>query len=222
MEQFNNFFLSNPFLKDIALDDLKYIVSHSKIKLYQRGQVVYYQHDVSRHLFIVLSGALKEFCCSKYGNEHVHRLIENGECFGEEAILKDSRYDHNVQAISPVQLLEFPSESLKEKIYYSAGFASAFLTKILEQKNKIELKTESFNLLTAPQKIASFILDRSNGAKSFSLPYEKSCISSYLGMKPETFSRAIKKLKEIGLVLNSNKVIIKDIEQLKEFCDYQN
>jgi len=49
------------------------------------------------------------------------------------------------------------------------------------------------------------------------LPYEKALIASRLGMQPESFSRALKRLKPIGVEVRGDDVTITDIRSL---CAY--
>jgi hypothetical protein len=49
------------------------------------------------------------------------------------------------------------------------------------------------------------------------LPYEKSLIASRLGMQPESFSRAILKLRPIGVQVEREHVAIADVSSLSAF-----
>ncbi len=51
------------------------------------------------------------------------------------------------------------------------------------------------------------------------LPYDKSLIASYLDMKPETFSRSLKKFKTAGFQVNKDSVILPKVGALCGFCD---
>ena len=50
------------------------------------------------------------------------------------------------------------------------------------------------------------------------LPYNKSTIAASLGMKPESLSHAMSKLKTYGVSVKSYDVILSDIAVLKRFC----
>jgi CRP/FNR family transcriptional regulator, dissimilatory nitrate respiration regulator len=58
-----------------------------------------------------------------------------------------------------------------------------------------------------------------SGAVRIALPFEKAPNASRLGMKPESFSRALGKLAELGVVVERYSVIIPDVERLAAFAD---
>jgi CRP-like cAMP-binding protein len=57
--------------------------------------------------------------------------------------------------------------------------------------------------------------------ESFDLPYSKTLIASRLGMELETFSRTLNKLKEHGISVNGNRVMITDLARISEYvCSF--
>ncbi len=51
------------------------------------------------------------------------------------------------------------------------------------------------------------------------MPYEKSLIASRLGMKPESFSRALGKLSVLGVTVDRESVRIDDVGRLAAFAE---
>jgi len=54
---------------------------------------------------------------------------------------------------------------------------------------------------------------------TFRLPYSKSLIASYLGIKPESFSRALILLKEEGISLANKTINLESGDELCKYCD---
>ena len=50
------------------------------------------------------------------------------------------------------------------------------------------------------------------------LPYDKRLLAGRLGMKPESLSRALGKLREIGVNDREGTITISDISELRAFC----
>ena len=81
---------------------------------------------------------------------------------------------------------------------------------------------EQIKVLSAPQRIADFLIDQCaqrEGACTVELPYEKSLIASRLGMKPESFSRALKRLRPLGVTVQREKASIADLRVLMRFVE---
>ncbi|WP_201341374.1 helix-turn-helix domain-containing protein [Abyssogena phaseoliformis symbiont] len=54
---------------------------------------------------------------------------------------------------------------------------------------------------------------------TFELPYSKSLTAAYLGMKPESFSRALAELKKDGIILDNKKIKSANGHELCGCCD---
>ena len=51
------------------------------------------------------------------------------------------------------------------------------------------------------------------------LPYDKTLVASKLGMQPETFSRALSKLKKnTGIEVQGSIITIPDFKMLSDYC----
>ena len=85
-----------------------------------------------------------------------------------------------------------------------------------------EKDIETRALQEAPQRIGCFLLGlcdkNAEGATTIHLPYEKTVIAEQLGIRPETFSRALVKLqKDLGLKIKGAEIAVGDIEQLADY-----
>jgi DNA-binding Lrp family transcriptional regulator len=50
------------------------------------------------------------------------------------------------------------------------------------------------------------------------LPYRKSLIASRIGIAPESLSRAMARLVELGVKSRGDEVAIEDVKKLRRFC----
>ena len=56
-----------------------------------------------------------------------------------------------------------------------------------------------------------------SGPAAIALPYEKALIANRLGMQPESFSRALARLRDLGVTVERDNVHIKDLAKLIAF-----
>ena len=85
-------------------------------------------------------------------------------------------------------------------------------------------EVEQLKARSAPQRIADFLVKQTpmtSGPARITLPYEKALIASRLGIKPESFSRALGKLAELGVVVDRDSVSIDDVARLAAFAEGQ-
>ena len=80
---------------------------------------------------------------------------------------------------------------------------------------------EQLQVLSTAQRVGDFLLrfcPPGPGNAVFELPFDKSLIARRLGMKPETFSRALAKLRAVGIETHGATVSVEDLERLRAYC----
>ena len=123
----------------------------------------------------------------------------------------------------PLRLEEIiDGEALRRKIRENPDLALSMLASASHQLKHLVEQIEQIKLLSAPQRIADFLIKQCRtrqGACVVELPYEKALIASRLGMKPESFSRAIAKLRNLGVSVDHEFVSIADVTTLIGFVE---
>ena len=81
----------------------------------------------------------------------------------------------------------------------------------------IESQIEQLTVRSSPERLAKFLFELSgvrSGQTTVQLPLDKALIAGRLGMQPETFSRALSRLRNQGVTCNGNAVHIADVSAL--------
>lgn len=85
----------------------------------------------------------------------------------------------------------------------------------------LEMQVEHLSVMTAPQRIGCFLIKlcRRKAVHSVELilPYDKGLVAMSLGMKLETFSRALHQLKPVGVGVMGAVVTVADVQRLQEY-----
>jgi CRP-like cAMP-binding protein len=82
---------------------------------------------------------------------------------------------------------------------------------------------EQIKVRSAPQRIADFLIriaPTREGAAVVDFPFEKSLLANRLGMKPESFSRALRRLRAYGVTVDREVVKIADVGRLLSLVEY--
>ena len=80
---------------------------------------------------------------------------------------------------------------------------------------------EQLQVRSGTQRVADFLLKlcpAEDGPAEIALPYDKSLIASRLGMKPESFSPPLARLRDLGVCSDRSHVSIADAAVLAEYC----
>ncbi len=205
-------------------DDLKNIISHSHIQNYSKGVLLFLESEVAIRFYVVLEGWVKMFNGNIDGAESVIQMIGPGKTIAETSVLLNTAFPTSAKVVEDAKILSIPASIIREKIKHNSNLAQNMLISVASHSQELLHQIGQINLKTSQQRVAWFLLNlflengkRVEGTK---LPYDKSLIASYLGMKPETFSRALQNLKEEGnILIKQNNIILSRPHSLCEYCD---
>lgn len=188
----------------------------------EKNQSLMVQNDPADWFYYIVSGWVKLFRETKSGDEAVIELLGAGEFVGENTFFEGNIYSSDAAAIEPAEIIRFPSSLLKEALATSHATAVAMLQIYASKNERQTRELESLKLQGTPQRIGCFLLRECKGQKagthSFELPYGKSLVAAQLGMKGETFSRALAKLKAATRIdVRGGKIWIPDIARLANY-----
>ncbi len=165
-----------------------------------RGEVIYRRGESATGLFVLETGHVKLSITSDKGPEKVIDLISPGQSFGEAAMVLSHPYLHNAQALEDGLLIWIPKESVDKAAEKYAGFSRRLMTSLALQCESLQHDIELVNLHSASERVADYLLHQPIEEGKTRLRFDKRVIASKLGLKPETFSRALQQLKMQGLI----------------------
>lgn len=227
-ETYRNFVKNIPLFSEFPEGNITTLLKNAHIKHYQKGKVLFFVEDKTEYFFIVVSGWVKLFRETRDGHESVLALLTEGDSFGKSAILEDTTYPYSAEVTDESVLLLIPSSFLRTMTQDNNKFDS-LMTKLMKSRlhdmNQLGLQSEHRVLMTSAQRAGCFLLrlcrKQYESSITLQLHYEKSLVAARLGMTPETFSRSLNQLREIGVETNYSKVTIHNIRQLRVYvCDH--
>lgn len=210
------------FLQSLPEEVLDELLASATKKEYQRGDTMFLQGDPATHIFIVLEGWVKLFRISTNGNEAVVNVFSRGQSFGEAAALQSAIYPVSCDAVTDCVLASVPANKLINLIKERPEISLSVIASTFRHLHDLVGQLEQIKSHTGGQRIAQFLLDLApveSGACVVSLPYDKTLIAGRLGMKPESLSRAFKKLSEVGVRIERNCASVEDLDRLRDYAD---
>jgi CRP-like cAMP-binding protein len=177
----------------------------------------------------VLEGFVKLFCGNVDGEEAVLQIIGSGRGIIETSVLLDAPFPTGAKVVESAKILSIPSSIVRECIKNNGNLANNMLSTVANSSKELLNQLSQLSLKTVQERVGWFLLNlsleneraaTSRVSSSFELPYDKALIASYLGMKPETLSRALQSLKEEGSVsVERDTVKLSEKTSLCKYCD---
>ena len=190
-------------------------------RAYARGETLFSQGDPADGFFCVIDGWTKLYRLREDGEEVVVAIFSSGETFAEVAMFLGGRYPASCEAVAPSRILKIDAENLRRAVLAEPQLAFDMLAAASLRLRQLVDEIEQLKARSAPQRIAAFFVELSPeraGPARIELPYEKALIAARLGMKPESFSRALGKLSEFGVKVNRDHVDIEDVARLNAYA----
>lgn len=209
------------FFAKLPEDNLQAFLKAGRICNYAKQSNVFMQGDDADRLFVVLNGWVKLYRETSEGDEAVLALFTRGDVFGEAAIFGSVGYPFSAEAAEETKLLEIPSDVLRGQAKSNHEVMARIMYSMSREMRNLQMENEHLALMSAPQRVGCLLLQLSSGmvgaGGTFSFPYDKSLAAGRLGMKPETFSRALAQLKPVGVTVSGPEITIDKFSILVDY-----
>lgn len=207
-----------PLFHDFTEREYETFLSHTEIRSYQKGELLFERNSPSRYVFLLLEGKT----CLERTDINGKRSILNqfqtpGTMMGEViAFLKlDYDFDLVCETDSTVMLIDreilvhFPDEVLQRKIMNN-------LIVILSEKALfLNRKTQIISSYSLRQKIANYLFQYKNNDR-VTLTMTRQEWADYLGTTRPSLSRELSKMESEKIIrICNNEIAILDREQFQ-------
>jgi CRP/FNR family transcriptional regulator len=181
---------------------------------YEAGEAIYRRGDHFKSLYVVQCGVAKSETDTVDGRHQVTGFYLPGDLIGIDSV-STGRQPCDVIAVGKTWVCEIPFTQLEQLCIEVPGLLHEVFMRMARRIHHDEYNSLVSRGEPADTRVLSFLAENFQklaGSKYISgnylhLPMSKADLSSYLGMKPETFSRSMKRLQDKGYIINSAKHI---------------
>ena len=213
---------------DLSEEELGYISEKMIARHYESGKFIFLEDSEGEQCFFVVQGSVKVTRLSKDGREVILAMLNEGEFFGEMALLDGESRSANVIALEETEVLTLNREDFLVVLHDYPQIAIQLLKEMAHRLRKSDRQIASLSLSDAEKRIALCVIRFADeqgiikrGQVSIpKMPIQQD-IANMAGTSRETVSRAINLLeKEHFIKRQGRELLILDYKQfIKEF-DY--
>jgi len=211
---------------DLSEEELGYISEKMIARHYESGKFIFLEDSEGEQCFFVVQGSVKVTRLSKDGREVILAMLNEGEFFGEMALLDGESRSANVIALEETEVLTLNREDFLVVLHDYPQIAIQLLKEMADRLRKSDRQIASLSLSDAEKRIALCIIRFADeqgiikrGQVSIpKMPIQQD-IANMAGTSRETVSRAINLLeKEHYIKRQGRELLILDYKQfIKEF-----
>ncbi|MBC8239614.1 MAG: cyclic nucleotide-binding domain-containing protein [Alphaproteobacteria bacterium] len=212
----------NPLLAGMSDDTFMNLLVDATMRRYPRGTSLFMQGEQADRFFVVMAGWIKGFRQTPDGRESVIAVFGPGESFAEAAMFVSGTYPISTEIVADARLLVIPRSSVLKQLREDPDIALKMLSSMSSRLRGFVQQVEQLTVKSATQRLAAFLeklVDVEEGPDEFELPLDKMLIAGRLGMQPETLSRALSKLRSVGVATEGHRVIVRDAAALRAIND---
>jgi len=206
--------------KGLDKQQLEKVLAHSNLHKLKKEQILFSQGDEVCCFYLVLSGMVKLFRLSPDGQEKVIEVVNSGETFAEALMFLDNpNFPVSAAALSEAQVVSFNSADFLKMLQQSPQTCITLLGTMSQRIRGLVQEIDNLSVQTGRQRLAAYIIEHASDDGKLHLPIAKSVLASRLSIKPETFSRIIKQLRNSETItVDGANIEIIDVDQLEDFA----
>jgi CRP-like cAMP-binding protein len=220
------FLTTVPIFAHVNPEQLQPLTGKLHRRRYQRGEVVFHQDDPADRLHIIVHGKVRISITSEDGREKDLALLQQGECFGEMALLDGSRRSATASAIDPLETMILFREDFLEFLDQHPEVVedtTGMLTRRLRAVNRM---LGDLAFLDVPTRVAKQLLElakASTGEAAWQGPVEVAVgqeeLARLVGASRETVSRSLNSYRRLGILQTSHRrITIQDRQALERMA----
>lgn len=215
---------SLPIFHGLEPEALRELMNSAHAVQHQKGATLLTQGEPAPRFYVVLEGWCGASKGNTEGQEAILQLFHRGDFFFETVLAESGDISPiNLVALTPVHVLSLLPGAVRAAQKRSGVLTTTMMGIATKNAQDLREHIEQLTLHTAEQRVGRFLLqmrfNTSPEGKDIVLPFEKSDIAAYLGIKPETLSRVFKALSKQGFIIDRSHLRMPSPEALCKYCD---
>lgn len=212
-----------PLFRGFSRADLDGLLKDASIQIVDENQPIRDLTGATPAIYVFLEGHVRVSTARTGGTGTVVDIQGPGTILGIDALFADHPEPIMAETLTPARIAVIPVGPFRTYLVQHfevslnlLGWYSGRLRQQISQVGQLKLQTTA-------QRVGTYLLgltDVLTGSALVRLPLEKRHLAQKLAMKPETLSRSLARLKELGVNASAdgNGLIIDDIDTLRNFC----
>ncbi|SFL08129.1 Crp/Fnr family transcriptional regulator [Halanaerobium salsuginis] len=217
-------------LKDLTVfqnldhEELEMFCQNSYARIYEKEEVIFFENDSVKKLYLLVKGKVKLSMLSAEGKEKVLTILQEGDIFGELSLFDEDPHPLTAEVMETARLLVIPWHELEKMIIQKPSLAIKIIEALAKKTRLLTSQVRELVFQDAAGRLASLL---SRLAEDFGRKIEDGTvidlvlthqeIANLIGSSRVTVTKLINRFIDEGLMtIKKRKIIILDFESLGE------
>jgi len=208
--------------RDIDESELQTVFEQGTFVRYKNREVILTEDSPVRHVYFAVKGRVMIYKTSDDGKVKSLAIVQEGELFGEMAIISPGARCASAKALGPVKVLRLEAEHFKRLLKDNPSTAMAVLASLCSRLRNTNNHIEVLFYQSVPKRTvkALVMLASSGNAQKHNrrrLVLTQQELAELVGSAREVVNRTLQILKKEGLlILKKGAIEIPNLKKLKE------
>lgn len=189
-------------------------------------QVIYFEGDPGKKLFLVASGKVKLTRLASSGREVLLDILQGGEYFGHLAIVNQQAYSETAIAQTDCCILQISAQNFETIMNCYPDVTMKVLKAVGQRLEESQETIKQLSVYTVEERIAATLLrvarklgEQKQTGTLIQIPFSRQDLAAMTGTTVETVSRVMSRFSSEGLISTGRKwVVLKDLERLEQIA----
>ncbi len=208
-----------PLFLSLSPQERRHLLAGASARDYGIGETVFTEGDPADRFFVVLEGRVNLFALTAAGAQSVIETFEPVTTFAEAAIFGAGIFPLTCEAVEPTRLLHVPAKPFLDHLAADPGVTRRLLAGLALWQAKLYHEIATLKDHSPAVRLAAFLLSLTpvtDGPAQVHLPFPKATLASRIGITPESLSRALARLKPLGVDVQGRDIHILDVSKLRK------
>ncbi len=178
-------------------------------KNYAKNCIIFEQEQEAAGVYLIQKGSVKISRFSPAGKEILFEILGVGKTFGESGLFGQGRHADTATASENCELFILPKNEFKKTLSSHPELYHSVIHSLCEWMDRLSSIIENINTPSARERVSSYLkkIQQDQHNALVNLTGKKHEVAMMLGLRPETFSRALAELETEGIIKMNHKQI---------------
>lgn len=191
-----------PIFNHLEHEEMMKILNMSTQMTFDKGELIYYEGDPLKYLYIIHQGRVKIYHLFESGKEQLLRILEPGEFMGELALFSNKVLDSYAEALEPTEICAIHKRDIQALLKTYPTISLKILNVFSERLEQTEHLVGQLSTKDVETRAANYLIRLANREQrdDITLPMSKGDLASHLGTTQETISRRLSHFQTQGWI----------------------
>jgi len=180
-------------------DELKTLRAVGSVKNMSHGELLFTEGEPGKYFYLLMDGGVRLFKTSPGGQEVDIRLIKPGDIFAEVILFERDTYPVSAIAVMPSTVFAVNRTAFND-LLSKEPFRKKFIINLMQKQRYLAERIMYLMSYDVEERFFRFLLEHYGCFEEILIDIPKKDIASAIGTIPETFSRLIARLKNLGAI----------------------